>query len=136
MRIQTILHKSDILTSIHRIGATLTGDRSCQVVKAAIVGETQAGGGAYVNVKVDPSGGLAVDDEAVVDQLQDYKFGGYYVTGTDVYVGFEDKDGNYYVQYIDTATGIVQYAVGTGGLPADPSTGYAGLSYDDFSDQF
>jgi hypothetical protein len=53
-----------------------------------------------------------------------------------VYLGYEDKDGAYYVQYINTATGVVQYAVGTGGLPADPSTGYDGLSFDNFKDKF
>lgn len=203
-RVQTILHRGNILTSIHRIGATLTGDRSCQVVKSSIVGETTAGGGGYVNVKVSPSGALvmeaeqsdasklkntevnsgdikaaveimddwdesdrakvnlivgqagvaagagavgvtvprvtlASDDPLLVetqDSLVDYKFGGYYVTGTDVYLGYEDKGGAYYVQYIATATGIVQYAVGTGGLPADPTTGYAGLSFGDFKDKF
>jgi hypothetical protein len=125
-RVQTILHRGDILTSIHRIGATLTGDRSCQVVKAAIVGETQAGGGAYVNVKVDPSGGLSV--------LLDYKFSGYIVSGTAVYLGYEDKGGDYYVQYIETSTGVVTYAVGTGGIVAPGS--YSGLSYGSFASKF
>ena len=57
-RVQTILHTSDILTSIHRVDGGLTLDRSVQVVKSVISGETTAGGGSFVNVKVSPSGAL------------------------------------------------------------------------------
>jgi hypothetical protein len=142
-RVQTILHRGNILTSIHSVGAEVVHDRSCQLMKSVIVGETTAGGGGYVNVKVNPSGALTVEEASaadilamITDNLQNYKMGGYYVDSTDVYVGYEDKDGNYFVEYYDTATGIVQYAVGTGGLPADPSTGYDGLSYDNFKDKF
>ena len=63
-RVQTILHTSDILTSIHRIDKTLGLDRSVTVVKSVISGETTAGGGEFVNVKVNPSGSL----QATVDQ--------------------------------------------------------------------
>ena len=38
LRIQTILHRNNILTSIHRVGDEITSDRSAQVVKAAITG--------------------------------------------------------------------------------------------------
>jgi hypothetical protein len=142
-RVQTILHRGNILTSIHSVGAEVIHDRSCQLMKSVIVGETTAGGGGYVNVKVNPSGALTVEEGSaqdilamIADNLQNYKMGGYYVDTTDVYVGYEDKDGNYFVEYYDTSTGIVQYAVGTGGLPADPSTGYDGLSFDNFKDKF
>jgi hypothetical protein len=142
-RVQTILHRGNILTSIHNISGVLAHDRSCQLTKSVIIGETTAGGGGFVNVKVNPSGALTVEEGSaqdilamIADNLQNYKMGGYYVDSTDVYVGYEDKDGNYYVEYYDTSTGIVQYAVGTGGLPADPSTGYDGLSYDNFKDKF
>jgi hypothetical protein len=143
-RVQTILHRGNILTSIHRIDGDVVHDRSCQLVKSVIIGESSAGpAGSFVNVKVNPSGALTVEEAnssdilaMITDNLDNYKFGGYYVTGTDAYLGYESKDGAYYVQYINTSTGVVQYAVGTGGLPADPSTGYAGLSYDDFKDKF
>ena len=140
-RIQTILHRGNILTSIHRIGSTLTADRSCQVVKASIVGETTAGGGGYVNVKVEPSGALAIEDAnsadilaMITDNLSNYFFSGYVVDGTAVYLGYEDKDGAYYVQYIETSTGVVTYAVGTGGIVAPGS--YSGLSYASFASTF
>ena len=59
--VQTILHRHNILTSIHRVGNALTTDRSAQLVKAVVAGETTAGGGAMVNVKVNPSGTLEVN---------------------------------------------------------------------------
>jgi hypothetical protein len=60
-RVQTLLHRTNILTSIHRIGNSLTLDRSAELVRAVIAGETTAGGGSMVNVKVQPSGQLASD---------------------------------------------------------------------------
>ena len=57
-RVQTILHNTDVLTSIHRLDTGLTNDRSVTVTKSVIAGETTAGGGAFVNVKVNPSGSL------------------------------------------------------------------------------
>jgi hypothetical protein len=143
LRIQTILHRGNILTSIHSVGAEVIHDRSCQLMKSVIVGETTAGGGGYVNVKVNPSGALTVEEGSaqdilaiITDNLQNYKMGGYFVDSTNVYVGYEDKDGNYVVEYYDTSTGIVQYAVGVGGLPTPPADEYDGLSYDNFKDKF
>lgn len=57
-RVQTILHTSDVLTSVHRLDTGLTNDRSVTVTKSVIAGQTSAGGGAFVNVKVAPSGSL------------------------------------------------------------------------------
>ena len=67
LRIQTIFHAANVLTSIHRVDSTTVGDRSTQLMKSVIIGETTAGGGAFVNVKVSPSGALAVD----LDELPD-----------------------------------------------------------------
>jgi hypothetical protein len=142
-RVQTILHRGNILTSIHAVGSTVIHDRSCQLMKSVIVGETTAGGGGYVNVKVNPSGALTIEEASaadilamITDGLDNYKMGGYFVDSTNVYVGYEDKDGNYIVEYYDTSTGIVQYAVGSGGLPTPPADEYDGLSYDNFKDKF
>ena len=68
------------------------------------------------------------------DQLSDYKFSGYVVSGTAVYIGYEDKSGAYYVQYIETSTGVVTYAVGTGGVPIPGN--YSGLSFGSFASKF
>ena len=62
-RVQTILNRTNILTSIHRVSDSLTTDRSAQLVRAVIAGETTAGGGSMVNVKVSPSGTLTVGAE-------------------------------------------------------------------------
>jgi hypothetical protein len=133
-RVQTILHRGNILTSIHRIGSTLTGDRSCQVVKASIVGETTGGGGGYVNVKVSPSGALAIDESALGDTLQDYFMGGFETIGTADYVAYENKAGTYYVMKVENSTGVVTYATGTGGEPGPGN--YAALSYGAFNTKF
>lgn len=61
--IQNILHRGNVLTSIHRVGNNLTTDRSAQLVKSVIAGETTAGGGAMINVKVNPSGTLETNAE-------------------------------------------------------------------------
>jgi hypothetical protein len=68
--VQTILHLTNILTSIHRVGNTLTLDRSAELVRAVIAGETTAGGGSMVNVKVSPSGSLATSppNAAYIDE--------------------------------------------------------------------
>jgi len=60
-RVQTIVHTTNVLTSIHRINTGLTNDRSVTVTKSVIAGETSAGGGAFVNVKANPSGSLEVN---------------------------------------------------------------------------
>jgi hypothetical protein len=57
-RLQTIYHVTNIMNTIHRVDESLENDRSVSVVKAVITGETTAGGGAFVNVKVNPSGTL------------------------------------------------------------------------------
>ena len=79
---------------------------------------------------------LAVDDleQYVLDLLEHYKFSGYTISGTAIYIGYEDKDGNYYVKYIETSTGVVTFATGTGGIVAPGS--YSGLSYGSFASKF
>jgi hypothetical protein len=94
-RIQTILHRGNILTSIHKIGGDVVHDRSCQLVKSVIIGESSSGpAGSFVNVKVNPSGALTVEEAnssdilaMITDNLDNYKFGGYYVTGTNQRTG-------------------------------------------------
>jgi hypothetical protein len=246
-RVQTWLHRTNVLTSIHKVESTVVGDRSCQLMRSIITGETTAGGGAFVNVKVTGGGALSVennqadtvwavqwseglttlnsiladtatmdtslasavillgtidsdtgniltdttaiknavqimddwdlndrcrvspisgqdgvaagagavsvttqrvtlasDDPAVVDlaalevletdKKQHYFLGGWLVNGTDVYVGKEDKAGNYMVIKHATATGIVTYEGGTGGLPG--SSTWVAMSYQAYSTEF
>jgi hypothetical protein len=84
------------------------------------------------------SGEVKVDnaelEQLIIDQLQDYGFSGWVIDGDNIYTGFERKDGVYYVSYYNLATGVVTYAVGTGGIVVPGS--YSGLSYDSFEAKF
>jgi hypothetical protein len=140
-RVQTILHRGNILTSIHSVDGEVAHDRSCQLMKSIIIGRTSAGGEAYVNVKVNPSGALTVEEGSaedilimITDTLKNYMFSGFQTITTVDYLAYEDKEGAYYVQKIDNAAGTVTYAVGTGGEPG--SGNYAGLSYGNFNTKF
>ena len=73
-RVQTILHTTEILTSIHRIDAELTNDRSVLVTKSVIAGETSAGGGGFVNVKVNSNG--AIEANCIGPEVKDFLDGG------------------------------------------------------------
>lgn len=79
---------------------------------------------------------IAVDDleQYTLDQLFHYKFSGWTVSGTAVYLGYEDKDGNFYIQYFETSTGVVLFHKDTGGIPA-PGT-WSGLAYASFASTF
>lgn len=122
-RVQTILHRSNTLTSIHEIDGTVGHDRSCTLVKASIFGETTAGGGGFVNVKVNPSGSLVVEAsveeiEAVEDELGNYHFYGWEVDGSIYYLGYQDKAGAWYAKKIDLDAGTCLYAAGASSPPA------------------
>jgi len=57
-RLQTILKPSYAKPSSHRVSDSLSLQDDAELVKAVIAGETTAGGGAFVNVKVTPSGAI------------------------------------------------------------------------------
>lgn len=59
-RVQTILHGANQLTSVHRLGDSMTGDRSAQVVKTVLFGERSTGN--FDAVLVDTSGALVALD--------------------------------------------------------------------------
>jgi hypothetical protein len=73
-------------------------------------------------------------EQLISDQLADYKFSGYSIDGDNIYTGYERKDAAYYVTYYNLATGVITYAVGTGGIVVPGS--YSGLSYDSFASKF
>lgn len=58
-RCQTILHRQNILTSIHRLKDNASADRSAQITKSAIIAQ-RAGGGStdFIVVEADPGGNL------------------------------------------------------------------------------
>jgi hypothetical protein len=112
-RVQTILHTSDVLTSIHRLDTGLTNDRSVTVTKSVIAGETSAGGGAFVNVKVAPSGSL--ETNASQDTHDDLN------TNANIQVGDIDVSGANPVptqETVQTVTPNLIRTTGAGTIPA------------------
>jgi hypothetical protein len=63
-RVQTILHRTNVLTSIHRLVDDTDPDRSAQVVKAAIIAQA-AGAGDFVPVQSTAGGNLKFSLEEV-----------------------------------------------------------------------
>lgn len=60
-RVQTILHRQNILTSIHRIKDDVYEDRSAQIVKAAIIAQRTGGPTQdFIPIEADPGGNLKV----------------------------------------------------------------------------
>lgn len=60
-RLQTIFKAAYAKPSSHRVGDQVSLEDDAELVKAIIAGETTAGGGSMVNVKVNPSGALTVE---------------------------------------------------------------------------
>lgn len=61
-RIQVLLKKAPVKQSLYTISQSVTGNMFAELGKNVIVGETTGGGGGYVNVKVNPSGALTVEN--------------------------------------------------------------------------
>ena len=68
IRIQTILHRENILTSIHRLVSNTDPDRSAQIVKAALIAQA-AGSGDFVPVQTSAAGNLKVSTQEISDGL-------------------------------------------------------------------
>ena len=122
------------------LGKPLMGyDFDFEMCKVAVYIDDGAGGVALwdgvVDIDVTGSFYVYVDDleQYILDQLAQYQYTGFLEDGTDTYIGYEDKDGNYYIEkYPDT--GLVTFAVGTGGIPATGT--WTGLSYGTFASKF
>jgi hypothetical protein len=83
--------------ALGKIDATLTSESFAQLTRAVITGETTAGGGGFVNVKVDPSGAVAVSGTVTVSSI----FG---TTGTNVI----NPDGRVDVELANTTLDVQQ----------------------------
>jgi hypothetical protein len=68
-RLQTTLHHYNIRTGAIRLNDAPQGELDAAVVKSVISGKTTAGGGAYVDVKVAPSGAVTVDGTVTVSNF-------------------------------------------------------------------
>jgi hypothetical protein len=80
---------------------------------------------------------VAVDDleQYTLDQLLQYQMANYDTDSDPQYVGYLDKDGNYYIKKITNSTGVVEYTKGTSGYAA-AWTNRASESYDTFDATF
>lgn len=74
--------------------------------------------------------------EALVeDTLQQYFMDDFDVSGNPIYVGYQRKDGYYYIQRFNTSTGAVDYTAGTSAY-STAWTNRATESYADFATTF
>lgn len=80
---------------------------------------------------------IAVDqvEEYILDQLIQYKMDDFDVSGDPIYVGYQAKDGKYYIQRFTISTGGVDYSSGASGYGA-AWVNRAAESYNDFATEF
>jgi hypothetical protein len=82
---------------------------------------------------------IQIDNDAlealITDQLQHYFMDDFDVSGNPIYVGYQDKGGNYYIQRFNTSTGAVDYTKGASGY-STAWTNRATESYDSFEATF
>lgn len=69
MRLQTILTPESVQATVKDIDTLLVGDENAVITHSIVTGKTTAGGGAFVDVKVNPSGALAVDGSGVTQPV-------------------------------------------------------------------
>jgi hypothetical protein len=69
LSIQTILHYTVVRTGTIRISDVTNPESDASVVKSVITGRTTQGGGGYVDVKVAPSGAVAIDGSVSVSNF-------------------------------------------------------------------
>lgn len=81
---------------------------------------------------------LASDDPLLVetqDFLFDYAIDDFDDSGNPMYLGYQDKGGNYYIQRVNTSTGAIDYTKGASGY-STAWTNRATESYSDFATTF
>lgn len=71
----------------------------------------------------------------VQDQLFNYKIDDFDVASNPVYIGYQTKDGAYFIRRVNTSTGAVDYTAGPSGYSA-AWTNRAGEAYADFAGTF
>lgn len=81
---------------------------------------------------------VAVDDveQYILDTLAHYKLDDFDTSNDPTfYLGYQDKDGNYFIKRINTSTGAVDYTKGASGY-STAWTNRASESYSDFASTF
>lgn len=75
LRMQTILHRQNQLTSIHRIKDDVDPDRSAQIIKSALVAQTN-GTGDFKTIQANAAGILKIGGSVDVDTLNNSSISG------------------------------------------------------------
>jgi hypothetical protein len=102
-RCQTILHRQNILTSIHALKNCASDDRSAQIVKAALIAQREGvTGGQFCAIKSDISGNLKV-----TTQGSDIP-----ANPTDLVLSFLEKPGGGESLLVDGSVTPVSFSVG------------------------
>lgn len=141
-RIQTILAIPERGAVYLPIAETLNDNSTAKLTRSVITGKSSSGGGSYVNVKVNPSGSLAVSvgDSALPtgaaissyqDPLSKYKDAGMDISGSPFYFGYLATDGSWYIKQLNTSSGSL-YTRGSSNYDTAWSN-RASLSYQNFN---
>ncbi len=114
-------------------------DYDFDMEKVAIYVDDGAGGVKLWDGSADFTGDVEIDTDAleqlVADSLAHYKMDDFDVSSDPKYVGYQDKDGNYYIARYNIASPAVDYTKGTSGYAA-AWTNRAAESYSDFASTF
>jgi hypothetical protein len=109
------------------------------VVNAMLHGKTTAGGGSFVDVKVNPSGALAVESTisgaVYAKPTEQYAINDKEATATYKYFGFQRSDGYWYIMRKTIATNKFEYVAGTSAYSTAWSN-RASQTYTDYATAF
>lgn len=123
-------------SDLAKITSTLYDETLAKTVRAVITGQTTAGGGGYVNVKVNPSGAMVtattIDNG---DPTVMYKISDLDSASDPKYYGFLDPSGNWYIMKESTSAGTYRYVSGTSSYSTN-WTNRASLTYGYFDGAF
>lgn len=132
LSIKTACWAAGTSSDLQKLTSTVYDETLAKLTRSVITGKTTAGGGGYVNVKVDPSGALVTattidnGDPTVAYKLSDTD------TGSDPkYYGYLKADGSWYIMKETVSAESFRYVAGTTGYSTS-WTGRAGLTYNYF----
>lgn len=123
-------------SNFQKVTDTITDNTLATLNRSVITGKTTAGGGGYVNVKVNPSGALVtattIDNG---DPTVMYKISDLDSASDPKYYGFLDPSGNWYIMKESTSAGTYRYVSGTSSYSTN-WTNRASLTYGYFDGAF
>lgn len=109
-RLQTIFKTTLVKSSLYTLDQTVTGSMFAELGKNVIIGKTTAGGGGYVDVKVNPSGALTTETQLTSGTAA---IGTVRVTNQLVPVNFDELVISYVGATTDISTVVYKLATAT-----------------------